>query len=100
MISSGKEFDGRQAVLKILTSAKQEISIVDAYFKGDSAFTLISEIDSRVRINVIVSPKTAREEIFKVPYGKLIKQGRPNLKIRQSDGLHPRHIIIDGKDVW
>ena len=89
----GQIYDAYSKVLDILSSAKKEIIIIDAY-----ADKTVLDIISKLNINVILITKT-KTLLTKLDLEKYNKQ-YSNLKIIYNDSFHDRYFILDNKTIY
>jgi hypothetical protein len=100
VIPAGKEFTARKTLKDIIAGAKSKIEIVDPYFKGIEAFSLLLDLPISIKVEVITSSKTDKSSLS-VDLIKFKKEWGGQIDIKTSEGLHARHIIIDeGKEVF
>lgn len=92
---AGQYFDAIQRVGEILSSARQDVVIIDAYF-DHKILDLLTAKNPSVEIEILTKNVTpalkAAALAFNKQYGKL--------NIRKSTAFHDRFIIIDSNDFY
>lgn len=99
IIKEGKEFTARKAIKEIINIAVVKVQIIDQYFKGDEAFSLLLDLSPQTNVEILISPDT-NSSSFRVILNKFKSEWRGQIEVKTANDLHGRHIIIDNKDVY
>jgi len=100
VVPEKKEFTARVILKNIIEGAQKKLQIIDPYFSGDAAFTLLLELSNNVEIQIIISPKEAKKEVFRVSFDKFRRQWRGSIEVRVTKDIHARNIIVDEKEAY
>jgi hypothetical protein len=103
-IGVASPFDVLQSVSKVLTAAKDDVVIVDAYMGINILTDFALTVPEGVRIRLLTDSYSTKRETLQPAAERWTRQyesSRP-IKIRFTAprALHDRLIVIDGADVW
>jgi len=99
IIPAGKEYSGRKALKDIIKDTQHKVQIIDPYFKGDEAFSLLLVLPNSIHIEILTSTKSNNPSLA-IDLEKFKTEWGGQISIKTNDGLHGRNIIIDDKDVF
>lgn len=94
-LQNNKPYTGYMKVKELFCQAKKSIQLIDPYI-DEVLFTLIKELDPKVKIQVITDKLQGDSEI----QYKALKKERGNLEVRKSKDNHDRYLIIDYEKVY
>jgi len=93
----GKSFDAAVALLEILSSAKQSVTLIDNFI-SDKTLKFFADIDKSVTILLITQPKS-KTASFEMLLENFAKQYRP-IEIKTTQDFHDRFLVIDNKEYY
>jgi len=96
VFEAGKEYDFIRTIVEIVSSAKEEVLIVDPYFNV-SIFTTLFQDEISVNIKILMGKGRSEVEGIATRYAR---QTRKTCEVRSSDKLHDRIILIDDSDCF
>lgn len=103
-VPAGKVFDGRQYIQNIVSTAKKNIFIVDAYLSKDILPILAGKADTMPSFSIkfLVGDKNQKKfDGFSSDLPFFIKQyPLVNIECKVHDNLHDRFIIIDDEEIY
>jgi len=93
----GKSFDAAVAVLEIINSAKQSITLIDNFINVET-LKFFADIDKSIPILLITQPKSNTAS-FELMLEKFSKQYR-SINIKTTQDFHDRFLVIDNKEYY
>jgi len=93
IILDKKPYEAFKRILKLMSSARRELRIMDAYVE-DKLFPLYFEhVPSKVAIKVLTKNMYPRFEAV----ARVFKKQKTNFEVRVSSDVHDRYLIVDNR---